>query len=293
MYDKKKILSAVDELRTLPNDVLFADVCLRLEKGHAVEMPFSGRSMRPLLQEGRDVIILEPLTPDTPLQRYDVVLFRYKGEYLLHRILRIEGETITARGDSAYIAEKETFHSSDVVAKLVAVRNTQTGKLTHCDSLKWKLLSRRKLLWKQLKRTAKRLLKRQVALALLVVMAVVLSACEGTPLGDGYYYTNDYPYGVCKRISSGVGEVVIPPSHAWTDTSWTPVCADIVVRVYWDDTTILAVSCYGDDVSAEDTTCWKLNKKSGEVVEITPDEMHRRTSQGKMRTDYIIDRYKK
>lgn len=124
---------------------------------------------------------------------------------------------------------------------------------------------------------------------LLGAIVVVLASCDGIPLGDGYVFTGDYPYCVGKRFGFGGCEVVLPPPGSWTD-SVTTACADVVVRVYWDDTTVLAVSCYCD-VLAEDTTCWKLDKETGTVTEITPEELHRRVSNGKMRTDYICERY--
>ena len=52
-----------------------------------------GYSMRPMLREGRDVMMIEAIGSRT-LKRYDVVLFRRpdikgRGEYVLHRILRV------------------------------------------------------------------------------------------------------------------------------------------------------------------------------------------------------------
>ena len=141
--------NTVPEIRTIPNDDFFALVLDRLGEGQTVEIPLTGISMNPLLQEGRDNLLLAPLAPDAPLHRYDVVLFRYNGTCLLHRIRKINGETLVTRGDA--INSVETPRRSDVVAKLVAVRNTQTGELTQCDSLKWKLLSRKTVLVKNIK----------------------------------------------------------------------------------------------------------------------------------------------
>ena len=52
-----------------------------------------GFSMKPLIREGKDVLIIEKCDVST-LKKYDVVLFRRKnvkgrGEYVLHRILKI------------------------------------------------------------------------------------------------------------------------------------------------------------------------------------------------------------
>ena len=137
------------EIRTIPNDDFFALVLDRLGEGETVEIPLTGISMNPLLQEGRDNLLLAPLAPDAPLHRLDVVLFRYGDTCLLHRIRKVRGDTLVTRGDA--INSVETPRRSDVVAKLVAVRNTQTGELTKCDSLKWKLLSRKTVLVKNIK----------------------------------------------------------------------------------------------------------------------------------------------
>ena len=137
------------ETKTLPNDVFFAFVLARLGEGQTIEIPLTGTSMKPLLQEGRDNLLLAPLAPDAPLRRYDVVLFRYRGAYILHRIVKINGDTLVTRGDA--LVSTETPRRSDVAARLIAVRNTQTGKVTQCHSLKWKLLSRKTMLIKYIK----------------------------------------------------------------------------------------------------------------------------------------------
>lgn len=52
-----------------------------------------GVSMRPLIRQGRDVLIIEKTQPDN-LKRFDSVLFcrpniKGRGEYVLHRILKL------------------------------------------------------------------------------------------------------------------------------------------------------------------------------------------------------------
>ena len=146
------------EVKKIPNEVFFDYVVSQLREGHTVRIPLTGTSMSPLLREGRDNLVLAPLPSDAPLHRYDVVLFRYRGGYLLHRIVRFDGDTVTIRGDA--LASHEQVPRTDIVAILTAVQNTRTGKVIYCDSLRWKLLSRRTILWKKLKRKIKRLIKR-------------------------------------------------------------------------------------------------------------------------------------
>ena len=47
----------------------------------------------------------------------DVVLFRYKGKHLLHRIVAIDGDRYTLRGDNC--SSTETAKGEDIVAKMV------------------------------------------------------------------------------------------------------------------------------------------------------------------------------
>ena len=144
--------------KTLPNDVFFQLVTQQLSEGKTVNVPLTGSSMSPTLKQGRDNLILAPLPPQAKLRRYDVVLFRYRGTHLLHRIVKIHADTIVTRGDA--LVSTETPQRSDVVAKLVAVKNVETGRLTQCNSLAWHWRTLKGVFWKQLKRTIKRLLNR-------------------------------------------------------------------------------------------------------------------------------------
>lgn len=60
-----------------------------------------GVSMRPLLREGRDVMIIEKRTPDTALSPGMAVLFeRFSGDLVLHRIYRKKGNGFLILGDN-------------------------------------------------------------------------------------------------------------------------------------------------------------------------------------------------
>ena len=75
----------------------------------------SGVSMRPLFRTNRDMVILKQ--PERDLRKYDVVLYRVKsGKYVLHRIIRIDGNTLVIRGDNTY--SLEYVDKSEVLAVL-------------------------------------------------------------------------------------------------------------------------------------------------------------------------------
>ena len=75
--------------------------------------------MRPFLREGKDEITIAPCRPDR-LKRLDVVLFRYKGKHLVHRIVNIDGGLYTLQGDGVW-ASQEHCRAEDIVGKIVAI----------------------------------------------------------------------------------------------------------------------------------------------------------------------------
>ena len=69
-----------------------------LERDGVLVYKTRGISMRPMLRQERDVIVIKP--PLTPPARYDVVLYRRGSDYVLHRVLRAKGDTYDIRGDN-------------------------------------------------------------------------------------------------------------------------------------------------------------------------------------------------
>ena len=63
-----------------------------------------GNSMKPLLRNQRDMLIIE--TPESEPSKYDIVLYRdNKGRYILHRIVRVKAREYLIRGDNSYTDE--------------------------------------------------------------------------------------------------------------------------------------------------------------------------------------------
>ena len=101
---------------TIDNETYFALVEERLAAGERVKIPLVGTSMQPTLVEG-DLLFLE--SPKSSPKVGDVVLFRYRGRHLLHRIVAIEGDRYITRGDNC--TTNEVAGKEDVVAILVEV----------------------------------------------------------------------------------------------------------------------------------------------------------------------------
>lgn len=62
-----------------------------------------GVSMRPMLRENRDLVIIR--VPGSRLKKYDVALYK-RGKYtVLHRVIRVEKDHYLIRGDNTYRME--------------------------------------------------------------------------------------------------------------------------------------------------------------------------------------------
>jgi hypothetical protein len=83
--------------KQLANAEFLPHVVALLNEGHTVTLPLRGFSMRPFLEDGRDKALLKKAET---VSVGDVILAElYPGHYVLHRIIRIEGDNITLRGD--------------------------------------------------------------------------------------------------------------------------------------------------------------------------------------------------
>ena len=131
-------------MKQIPNEVFFAWVESEISEGRSVRFRLKGQSMFPLLRNGRDEVVLYPCTEEE-LKPMDVVLFRYRGRYVLHRILRREGEWLYLQGDGSYVA-KEECTAADVVGKVHEVIRP-SGKVMPVDAWQWRLSGR---LWQGL-----------------------------------------------------------------------------------------------------------------------------------------------
>lgn len=97
-FNKRKNGVAPSEVRhELPNDVFLGLVSEKLAEGHTTVIWVKGYSMRPFIEFGRDKV---KLATAATYQVGDAVLAEIaKGHYVLHRIIKTEGDKITLQGD--------------------------------------------------------------------------------------------------------------------------------------------------------------------------------------------------
>ena len=111
------------------NEIIIPEIIAMLNSGHSVTLGLRGYSMRPFLEDRRDKALLRKPTAITV---GDVVLAEISPKrYVLHRIISINGDNITLRGDGI----AEGFYRKG--------RN----KLDSTSSRKWKVYS---MIWTRL-----------------------------------------------------------------------------------------------------------------------------------------------
>ena len=121
----------------MQNDVFLPQVVALLHEGHTVTLPLRGRSMRPFLEDGRDKALLQLVT--TP-QVGDAVLAEIsKGHFVLHRIIAIDGDHVTLRGDGNLGVEHCTL--GDIRAKAIGFYRKGRTTLDSTDGRKWRIYS--------------------------------------------------------------------------------------------------------------------------------------------------------
>lgn len=82
--------------RVLPNDILLGEVAAVLREGREAVITPTGNSMLPFIRDGRDRVVLRK---QDDLAVGDIVLMYTGGRYILHRVIKIDGERVTLMGD--------------------------------------------------------------------------------------------------------------------------------------------------------------------------------------------------
>lgn len=129
-------------MQKIPNKQYFDYVAERIAAGDNVRIRLKGNSMYPLLRNNKEMVVLSPCNVNE-LKPMDVVLFRYRGDYVLHRIINRKGEQLLMQGDGIY-ASFEQCCLADVVGIVTKVIRPSGAEIsTH--SRRWRAISR---LWR-------------------------------------------------------------------------------------------------------------------------------------------------
>lgn len=103
-----------------------------LKESEQIATLTSGCSMRPMLKEHRDIVIIERVKGD--LKKGDVVLYpNFKDGFVLHRIVKIKQNNLVIRGDNNYFTEYDV-KKADIIGVLKEFY--QAGKHIDCTTNK-------------------------------------------------------------------------------------------------------------------------------------------------------------
>jgi hypothetical protein len=129
----------MEQIKTkqIANAVLLPQVVSMLEEGHTVTLPLRGFSMRPFLEDGRDKALLKLAGA---VNVGDPVLAEVAPHhYVLHRIIAIQGDKVTLRGDGNL--SNEYCHLNDVKAVAIGFFRKGRDKADMTTGLKWRIYS--------------------------------------------------------------------------------------------------------------------------------------------------------
>lgn len=122
----------------MTNATLLPEVIRMIDNGHTVTLPLRGYSMRPFLEDRRDKALLAAVdtTPDVGMP---VLAEISPGRYVLHRIIRMDGDKVTLLGDGNI--NPEYCRVSDIKAVAVAFYRKGRTVPDRTDGRKWRLYS--------------------------------------------------------------------------------------------------------------------------------------------------------
>ncbi len=103
--------------RTIANEVLLEDAATLMNEGREITLTPLGNSMLPFIRGGKDAVRLRK-NPSVSVG--DIILVRLPGRYVLHRLIRMEGDRLTLMGDGN-IAGTESCTSEDVLGTVTAI----------------------------------------------------------------------------------------------------------------------------------------------------------------------------
>lgn len=119
------------------NATFLPEVVKMMDEGHTVTLRLRGYSMRPFLEDDRDKALL---TKATTFSMGDAVLAETAPRhYVLHRIVKIDGDHVTLRGDGN-LAEEHCL-TSDVKGFVIGFYRKGRDRMDKTNGWKWRTYS--------------------------------------------------------------------------------------------------------------------------------------------------------
>ena len=121
----------------IANEILIPEIVKMLNEGHTVTLRLKGVSMRPFLEDGRDKALLtKPVKPKVG----DPVLAEIEPKhFVIHRIIDIQGDDVTLRGDGNIGVEHCKL--KDIQGAIIGFYRKGRDTLDRTDGRKWRIYS--------------------------------------------------------------------------------------------------------------------------------------------------------
>mgnify|MGYP002513733716 FL=1 len=120
------------------NKIFFAEVENLLAEGESVTVRVRGCSMMPHLHDGKHSVVVRRCTADD-IKLGAVMFFEYRGQWIMHRLHRIEGDRLIFAGDGNY--KLEEIVGRDALRGVVTDIISPSGKKLSCESFLWRFKS--------------------------------------------------------------------------------------------------------------------------------------------------------
>lgn len=119
------------------NAVILPEIVKMMEEGHTVTLRLRGFSMRPFLEDNRDkALMTKAVSPRVG----DAVLAEVAPKFfVLHRIIKIDGDDVTLRGDGNLGVEKCKL--KDVKGFVIGFYRKGRTKIDKTNGMKWRVYS--------------------------------------------------------------------------------------------------------------------------------------------------------
>lgn len=128
--------SAIREVQ-FSNADLLPEIVKIMNEGHTVTLRLRGFSMRPFLEDNRDKALMAKAKE---FKKGDAVLAETRPKhFVLHRVIKINGDDITLRGDGNIRCEY--CKREDVKGFVIGFYRKGRKKMDKTNGLKWRLYS--------------------------------------------------------------------------------------------------------------------------------------------------------
>ena len=124
--------------KTIDKAVMMEEIRQMISEGKTVTITLKGNSMNPFIVHLRDQMTLGPWK-DEEIRKGTVALVKdIRGNYLIHRIIKREGNKVTLLGDGN-VEQTETATLDNVIGIMQSL--TRKGRTYTPKSLTWRLYS--------------------------------------------------------------------------------------------------------------------------------------------------------